>query len=280
MVAKEMAGKLHLCAGSILGTIFMQLPSVLIIEDDDSTRSILILVLSLQFDCMGVGSRDAALELLRAGYRPACVLMDYCMPGLSLEDFLEQTRQFNLEVILISALAQAEPVARALGLQYFLRKPVTPDEILDSVKQAISSAKHVASHREITTPTNPLQRADLAKRVLVIDDADDIRDLLERALKLQSCEVKTVSSRNEALAVMLDGWTPDLILLDYYMPGLSIEAFLKRLIEERTAELPRIVLMTNGCEADKKAGELGIPEVLKKPFDPMDVLTAIAPCAA
>jgi CheY-like chemotaxis protein len=118
------------------------------------------------------------------------------------------------------------------------------------------------------------------KRVLVVDDSDEIRDVLEVALKLKGCEVSAVASRDQALALILTGWMPDLILLDYYMPGLSIERFIETLVNERTSTLPRIVLMTAGYEADNKARVLGIPEVLRKPFDPMDVLTVIAPCAA
>jgi CheY-like chemotaxis protein len=117
------------------------------------------------------------------------------------------------------------------------------------------------------------------KRVLIIDDAEDVRALLECALKLERCDVRCAASRDEALPVIRD-WKPDVVLLDYYMPGLTIETFLKKLIEEQYAGLPRIVLMTAGFEADKKALSLGIPEVLRKPFDPIRIFEHIAPCVA
>ena len=120
----------------------------------------------------------------------------------------------------------------------------------------------------------------MPKRILIVDDSEDIREVLEASLKLKGRETLSVSSRDEALSVVANGWIPDLILLDYYMPGLEIEPFLKKLIAERTSNLPRIVLMTAGLEADAKARELGIPEVLRKPFIPEDVLTGIDPAAA
>jgi hypothetical protein len=75
----------------------------------------------------------------------------------------------------------------------------------------------------------------MIRRVLIIDDAQDIRSLLECALKREKCAVITVGSRDDALSI-IDDWKPDLILLDYYMPGLSIDIFLKKLIEENTAD--------------------------------------------
>jgi CheY-like chemotaxis protein len=118
-----------------------RLPTVLVVEDDEATRSVLVLTLSFQFDCMGVSSRDAALSLLRAGHRPSCVLMDYTMPGLDLKEFLQQAQPFNLKVVLMTAVPRARHEARSLGLHYVLEKPLLPDEIIDMLHNIVGGSE-------------------------------------------------------------------------------------------------------------------------------------------
>ena len=128
----------------MLTTQLVRLPPVLIIEDDADTRATIMLILSQQYDCMGVDSRNAALELLQAGYRPSCVLMDYCMPGMELEEFLQQSQPFDLQVVLMTAFFQADRLASSLGLKGFLEKPLCPDSTIRMVQWVIESAKRAS----------------------------------------------------------------------------------------------------------------------------------------
>ena len=80
------------------------------------------------------------------------------------------------------------------------------------------------------------------------------------------------------MEILQTGWIADLILLDYHMPGMSINMFLRRLLDLHTFSIPRIVLMTAAHNADKLARELGIPEVLRKPFDASNTLIEISHC--
>ena len=120
----------------------------------------------------------------------------------------------------------------------------------------------------------------MPRRVMVVDDSEDIRMMIALALTQDDeCEVRDAASRDEALAIILADWIPDVILLDYHMPGMGVEMFIQRLLDLRTARYPRIVLMTAASNADEAAKKLGIPEVLRKPFDPREALLQISPCA-
>src|SRR6185295_19269813 len=102
------------------------------------------------------------------------------------------------------------------------------------------------------------------RRVLVIEDDHDTREMLEIALSKQQCEVMSCESRDDGYALLMSGWNPELVLLDYCMQGMEAEEFMQKLIESGV-KLPRIVVMTAAGAAEARAKKLGVPEVLRKP---------------
>ena len=111
---------------------------ILIVEDDTDTRELLSLVLSPSFDCKTVSSRDAALIAIKSGFVPACILMDYTMPGLSLEDFLSEAKSWGLEVILMTGHDEDTVSISALpGISSSLQKPFPPGIILRAVERMV-----------------------------------------------------------------------------------------------------------------------------------------------
>jgi len=71
-------------------------------------------------------------------------LIDYSMPGMSLYEFVKESRHFNLEIVLTTANIHGKEIAEACGCKYFLEKPVTGQVILFIVKQIIGSGLHAA----------------------------------------------------------------------------------------------------------------------------------------
>src|SRR5688572_13077646 len=67
------------------------------------------------------------------------------------------------------------------------------------------------------------------KRFLVVDDEPDIREVISVALSIQGYHVDVAPDRDTALKMVVRHGAPDVIFLDYFMPGLSIEEFLGRL---------------------------------------------------
>lgn len=86
--------------------------------------------------------------------------------------------------------------------------------------------------------------SDVVKRVLVIDDEENIRLLYKEELADEGYEVSVAASAQEALA-KIEAERPDLITLDIRMPGVDGIEFL-RLLRERDRDLPVIIVTAYG----------------------------------
>ena len=75
-----------------------------------------------------------------------------------------------------------------------------------------------------------------AKKVLVVDDNEDIRNLISIILTGESYEVLAVETGTQALEIYTE-FKPDLILLDIMMPGISGFEVLEQIRDIRSAKL-------------------------------------------
>ena len=113
------------------------------------------------------------------------------------------------------------------------------------------------------------------RQVLVVDDEPVIRDVLGEALRSAGYNVTTASNGRAALAV-LDGVTPDVIVLDLMMPVMDGFAFRARqLLSARLAGIPVIVLSAT-YQLESVAKALRAHALLTKPFDLDVVLDRVA----
>ena len=118
----------------------------------------------------------------------------------------------------------------------------------------------------------------MARKVLIIDDEDDIREVA--ALSLESVagwEVIRARSGGEGLARAAE-CQPDAILLDVMMPGMDGPTTIRELRKNRaTSRIPVLLLTAKVQSTDQRrfAG-LGVQAVLFKPFDPLTLSTQIA----
>lgn len=117
---------------------------------------------------------------------------------------------------------------------------------------------------------------ELAK-ILYVDDEADIRTVAKLALeRVGGFEVKTEGSAEKALQ-RLNDWLPDLMLLDVMMPGMDgPELFSTLQVHERFKDLP-VVLMTAKAQPEEVDAyrELGVLDVVSKPFDPFTLTTQL-----
>jgi len=103
------------------------------------------------------------------------------------------------------------------------------------------------------------------KKVLVVDDEDDVRLFLEDFLRERELEVVTAASGEEALE-KLDAEKPDLILLDIMMPGMDGLQCLEK-IKAKSAQT--IVVMITAFKDEvriERAKQLGAHNYIVKPF--------------
>lgn len=110
----------------------------------------------------------------------------------------------------------------------------------------------------------------MAKRVLLIDDQEDIRTLVEIFLEMEGgFDLATAESGEEGVKVAADQ-VPDVIVLDYMMPGMDGPATFRALrAQESTREVP-IIFMTGMAQGTDSGqfGELVPAAVIPKPITP------------
>jgi CheY-like chemotaxis protein len=115
-------------------------------------------------------------------------------------------------------------------------------------------------------------------KILVVDDAADIRDVARTALeRLGGWEVVTAASGPEALALVGSG-PLDAVVLDLSMPGMDGLETLRRLRADGDPAVPPVVLLTAGRVAPETAelSRLGVVGLVPKPFDPLLLSDQIA----
>ncbi len=112
--------------------------------------------------------------------------------------------------------------------------------------------------------------------VLVVEDESAIAELISLNLRHAGYEVTIAGSAEQAQAAV-DGVLPDLVLLDWMLPGQSGLALARRWRgEARTRELPIIMLTARADEADKVAGlDAGADDYLAKPFSTNELMARI-----
>jgi CheY-like chemotaxis protein len=119
------------------------------------------------------------------------------------------------------------------------------------------------------------------KRILIIDDESDIREVV--ALTLETAgdfDVITANGGRAGLTAARDQ-RPDLILLDVMMPELDgPSTFLELLQSDATRSIPVVFLTAKVQTADlRRLSDLGALGILAKPFDPMHLADDIAALA-
>jgi two-component system phosphate regulon response regulator PhoB len=107
---------------------------------------------------------------------------------------------------------------------------------------------------------------------MVVEDEPAILELLRVNLADAGYDVRGASDA-EAAQRMLNEELPDLVLLDWMLPGMSGLAFAKQLRgDARTRELPVIMVTARTDEADKVAGlEAWVDDYVTKPFSPREL---------
>jgi len=110
----------------------------------------------------------------------------------------------------------------------------------------------------------------MGDKVLVVDDDQEMRDLLNNLLEGEGYEVILGSNGEEAIE-LAEKESPRVILLDFEMPGIKGIEVCKRLKRgEQTASIP-IIMITAYTDKKPDAIEAGADDFVHKPFDPMEL---------
>jgi two-component system phosphate regulon response regulator PhoB len=114
------------------------------------------------------------------------------------------------------------------------------------------------------------------KRILIVDDEPAIRDMVAFALKRSGLEAVHAADTREAQNAIMER-VPDLILLDWMLPGTSGIDYARRLRRETlTREVPIIMLTARGEEGDRVSGlDAGVDDYVVKPFSTRELMARI-----
>lgn len=114
------------------------------------------------------------------------------------------------------------------------------------------------------------------KTVLIADDEDDLRLLVQITLEDPAIRVVTAENGHRVLERVREE-LPDAIVLDWMMPGLSgIEVVKQLRADPETAEIPIVFLTAKDQPADlEEARALGVFAYLTKPFSPLELLERV-----
>ena len=114
------------------------------------------------------------------------------------------------------------------------------------------------------------------KLILIVDDEAPIREMIAIALEMADYDCLEAENAQDAHALIVDR-RPDLVLLDWMLPGTSGIELARRLKrDELTRALPLIMLTAKGEEDNKILGlEVGADDYITKPFSPRELVARL-----
>ncbi|MBA2654574.1 MAG: response regulator [Gammaproteobacteria bacterium] len=118
------------------------------------------------------------------------------------------------------------------------------------------------------------------KKILYVEDEEDIRTIAQVALEdLGKFTVKICSSGQEAIEEA-EAFSPDLLLLDVMMPGMDGPATLQALRSKPALATTPAIFMTAKAQNNEimEYRKMGVLDVIIKPFDPMKLASDLKEC--
>ncbi|MET0288306.1 MAG: response regulator [Pseudoxanthomonas sp.] len=201
---------------------------ILAIEDDARFGQALSeLAGELQFDFVLATSAEEGLELA-ARLKPNGILLDIGLPDVSGLSVLERIKRDpgtrHIPVHIVSALERSQ-VARELGAVGFLLKPATRERLIEAIHQL--------------EQTN----ARALRRLLIVEDDQDLRQNLQLLLASDQLEIVPVGSVAEAME-QLAGSTFDCMITDLALPDGSGYDLLEKMADSPALAFPPVIVYT------------------------------------
>jgi DNA-binding NtrC family response regulator len=234
----------------------MKLTSLLLVDDDQDTTTILSELLELKGYDVDVSRNGInALERMKEK-KYAAIILDYVMPYLNGDEVAEKIRDIDpgVGILLITGHKKTLNERKLNEFDFILEKPVGPEKVFKALKIIISNK---ATHKP---------------SLLLVDDDQDTTTILSELLELKGYNVDV--SRNGIKAIeMIKRKKYSAIILDYMMPYLNGDEVAER-IKEIDPEV-KMLLITGYKRTldDKKINDFDF--ILEKPANPDQVLKAL-----
>jgi two-component system, OmpR family, response regulator len=115
------------------------------------------------------------------------------------------------------------------------------------------------------------------KKVLYIDDDDDIREIAQMCLELDAdFAVRVAASGADGIAIARD-WLPDIVLVDVMMPEMDGPSTFGQLASDPATRGIKVVFVTARAQPEDTASflSMGVAGVIAKPFNPMELASVV-----
>lgn len=114
------------------------------------------------------------------------------------------------------------------------------------------------------------------KKILIVDDCKEIRQLVSTTLDLHKFSVREASNGVDAITIAQKE-VPDLIIMDIIMPGLIDGNEAIRTIKSRpeTARCKIIILSGSRSDIKKDGSTTGADDIITKPFSPLELISKV-----
>jgi len=112
-------------------------------------------------------------------------------------------------------------------------------------------------------------------KILLVDDDEWIRDSLRLFFEAEGCNLLAFETAEEGMeAVKQQAY--DIVISDYKLPGMDGLEFLRRVKEKQPNAFEILVTAYANCEIEKEANEIGVKDIIPKPFTSEDVETSLS----
>ena len=211
---------------------------VVLVDDDTAMHGLIKRTISkLNLTLIGATNGEKGMDLIRE-VKPKLILLDVLMPGRDGWSILKECKTDeelkDIPVIMISQLDQSN-MAESLGANEYMTKPIDRELFLNTVKRILG-----ASSKD--------------KKVLVIDDDKDVRDLMSRLLN--DIGVRPIDARDGKEGLERTKDNPSLIVLDLEMPRMDGFEFLENYIKTTPEEKRAPILVYSGKDLSDVQSEL------------------------
>ena len=118
----------------------------------------------------------------------------------------------------------------------------------------------------------------MTRRILIVDDDDDIRDVIQVSLEEFAGWLTITAASGVGILQIVKAETPNAILLDISMPDIDGFQICEQLQSDpETQQIPVIVLTAKVLPSDRqRLREFQVAGVITKPFDPLTIWRQIA----
>jgi CheY-like chemotaxis protein len=237
---------------------------VLIAEDERDTADTTSLLLTAWGHEVRLAYDGAAALDLAAAYEPDVLLLDIAMPkmdGCRLAQQLRRQSRFR-DTLLIAMTGYADKAHRLLceeaGFDFCLIKPVDPSTVERLLQR---------EHDRLAQTSGATLRTRRPHGVLVVDDEDSVRGVLDIGMRQQGFAVWLAADGREALEVYRrHGGAIDVVLVDVRMPGRDGPQTLAALREVNPEVRCCFMSGDLGGYTEEGLRNLGAAALFRKPF--------------